>query len=181
MTNGELVRVSDAEREQAVASLREHLVHGRLSLEEFTQRMAAAYDATTSNDLAELQRDLPSAPVQPERRRRAVRLLVSIFGAAKRTGSLRVRQDVLCLAVFGAVSLDLRGALIEGDHVRVHAFTAFGAVDVTVPEGVEVDLTGLAIFGSKGTTGKPGTLRPGAPLVHVNAFVVFGGARVNVK
>lgn len=45
----DLVRVSDADRERAVASLREHLVHGRLSLEEFTQR--------TSTGLAQLQRD----------------------------------------------------------------------------------------------------------------------------
>ena len=35
----DLVRVSDADRERAVASLREHLVQARLSLEEFTQRM----------------------------------------------------------------------------------------------------------------------------------------------
>jgi Domain of unknown function (DUF1707) len=43
----ELVRVSDSDRERAVATLREHLVQGRPSLEEFTQRMSAAYSATT--------------------------------------------------------------------------------------------------------------------------------------
>jgi hypothetical protein len=175
----ELVRVSDADREHAVSSLREHLVQGRLSLEEFTQRMTSAYDAKTSTDLAELQRDLPETP--PEPRRSALRHLVAIFGAARRTGALRVQQNLVCVAIFGSVTLDLRGALIEGDEVNVRAFTAFGSVEVIVPEGVEVDLTGLALFGSKETRGKPGTLRRGAALVRVNAFVLFGSTEVQVK
>jgi len=174
-----LVRVSDADRERAVASLREHLVQGRLSLEEFTQRMESAYGATTSTDLAELQHDLPEAPPTP--RRSALRLLVAIFGGARRSGSLRVQPNLVCVAIFGGVTLDLRGALIEGDEVRVQAFAAFGGIDVIVPEGVEVDLTGLALFGAKETQGKPGTLRPGAPLVRVNALVLFGGTTVRVK
>jgi hypothetical protein len=179
VTNGELVRVSDADREHAVGSLREHLVQGRLSLEEFTQRMESAYGATTSTDLAQLQRDLPETA--PERRRSALRFLVAIFGGARRSGSLRVQQRLFCVAVFGGVTLDLRGALIEGDEVTVQAIAAFGGIDVIVPEGVEVDLTGLAIFGAKETRGKPGTLRPGAPLIRVNAIVAFGGATVRVK
>jgi len=97
--SGDLVRVSDADREHAVASRREHLVQGR---------MTSAYDAKTSNDLAELQRDLPMTA--PEPRRSALRHLVAIFGAAKRTGALRVQQHLVCVAIFGSVTLDLRGA-----------------------------------------------------------------------
>ena len=175
----ELVRVSDSDRERAVASLREHLVQGRLSLEEFTQRMASAYAATTSSDLAELQRDLPEATPQP--RRSALSRLVAVFGSAKRTGSLRVQQQLMCLAAFGSVTLDLRGAVIEGDEVDVRAVSVFGSVEVIVPEGVEVDLTGLALFGSKETRGETGRLRPGAPLVRVDALVLFGSAEVKVK
>jgi hypothetical protein len=175
----DIVRASDSDRERAVASLREHLVQGRLSLEEFTQRMAAAYDATTSTELAELEHDLPAAP--PEPRRSALGNLVAVFGSAKRTGSLRVQQQLLCAAVFGSVTLDLRGALIEGDEVSVRAVAVFGSVEVIVPEGVEVDLGGLALFGSKETRGDPGMLRPGAPLVRVNAFVLFGSTEVRVK
>jgi predicted membrane protein len=92
-----------------------------------------------------------------------------------------VQQNLVCVAIFGSVMLDLRGALIEGDEVNVRAFTAFGSVEVIVPEGVEVDLTGLALFGSKETRGKPGTLRRGAALVRVNAFVLFGSTEVQVK
>jgi uncharacterized protein DUF1707 len=180
---GDLVRVSDADRDRAVASLRDHLVEGRLSLEEFTQRMDAAYLATTSADLAALEADLPAKTqaALPDRRR-AVGFTLAIFGGAKRAGSFRVREKIVSLTLFGGTTLDLRGATLEGDVVTIHSLTMFGGFDVIVPEGVEVDLTGLAIFGAKemkGTTS--GVVRPGAPLVRVNAFVLFGGASVRVR
>jgi Domain of unknown function (DUF1707)/Cell wall-active antibiotics response 4TMS YvqF len=180
--SGGLVRVSDAERDRVVASLREHLVEGRLSLEEFSQRTSAAYAATTAADLAALEHDLPApSTAVPARRRSAVRFLVAVFGSTKRTGSLRVREHLLSLSVFGSVTLDLRGALVEGDTISINSVTVFGSLDVIVPEGVEVDLNGLAIFGSKQTQGRPVRLMPGAPLVRVHALVVFGTANVRAK
>jgi hypothetical protein len=179
--SSDLVRVSDAERERTVASLREHLVQGRLTLEEFTQRMTAAYAAATAADLSALEHDLPAEPVVPERRRRPTGLLVSIFGGTGRRGSFRVREHVVCLTIFGGTTLDLRGALLEGDVVNVHSVTIFGGLDVIVPEGVELDLNGLAIFGAKEIKGSRAALRPGAPLVRVNAFVLFGAANARVK
>jgi hypothetical protein len=182
MSGGDLVRVSDAEREREVAALREHLVQGRLSLEEFTNRMAAAYAATTSADLAALESDLPAvAGAVQERPRRATGFLLALFGGTKRAGSFRVREHVVCITLFGGTTLDLRGALLEGDVVNIQSFTMFGGLDVIVPEGVEVDLSGLAIFGAKETRGKPTVLQPGAPLVRVNAFVIFGAATVRMK
>ena len=178
----DLVRASDADRERTVASLRDHLMLGRLSLEEFTQRLDAAYAATTSADLAAIEHDLPAAPASlPERRRRGTGFLLAVFGGTKRAGSFRVRDHVVCITVFGGTTLDLRGAQLEADVVNVHSFTLFGGFDVIVPEGVEVDLSGLAVFGAKETKGKGGLLHPGAPLVRVNAFVVFGAATVRVK
>lgn len=175
-----LVRVSDGDRERTVASLREHLVDGRLSLEEFTQRVSAAYEATTSADLEELERDLPAA-TPAERPRRATGFLLSLFGGTTRAGSFRVREHVVCVTVFGGTTLDLRGALLEADVVNIRSLTLFGGFDVVVPEGVEVDLNGLAIFGGKETKGAPAAVRPGAPLVRVTALVLFGGATVKVK
>jgi hypothetical protein len=179
----DLVRVSDADRERAVASLREHLVRGRLSLEEFTERMDAAYAATTAGDLVALERDLP-AETQPAAlpdRRRPVGFTLAIFGGAKRAGGFRVRERIMSLTLFGGTTLDLRGATVEGDVVTIHSLTIFGGFDVIVPEGVDVDLTGLAIFGAKEMKGTSGVVRPGAPLVRVNAFVLFGGASVKVR
>src|SRR5258708_34577008 len=43
--DGPSLRVSDADREQTVILLREHLLAGRLTLEEFSERIEAALNA----------------------------------------------------------------------------------------------------------------------------------------
>jgi hypothetical protein len=53
------IRVSDAERDQAVAELSEHYQAGRLTLEEFDDRSSQALGARTGSDLDGLFTDLP--------------------------------------------------------------------------------------------------------------------------
>jgi Domain of unknown function (DUF1707) len=63
------IRVSDAERDQAVAELSEHFQSGRLTQEEFEDRSGRALQARTVSDLAGLFTDLPhntvSVPAPP--------------------------------------------------------------------------------------------------------------------
>jgi DUF1707 SHOCT-like domain len=54
-----VIRVSDAERDQAVAELSEHYQAGRLTLEEFDDRSGQALRARTGSDLDGLFTDLP--------------------------------------------------------------------------------------------------------------------------
>jgi hypothetical protein len=54
------VRVSDAEREAVVARLQAALTEGRLELQEFEERSAAAYAAKTEAELVPLTSDLPA-------------------------------------------------------------------------------------------------------------------------
>jgi hypothetical protein len=61
-----LLRIGNAEREQAVQALGEHFAQGRLTPEEFDERMTAAYDARTASDLDRLFLDLPRPGQQPE-------------------------------------------------------------------------------------------------------------------
>jgi Domain of unknown function (DUF1707) len=53
------IRVSDAERDQAVAELSEHFQSGRLTQEEFEDRSGRALQARTESDLVGLFNDLP--------------------------------------------------------------------------------------------------------------------------
>jgi cell wall-active antibiotic response 4TMS protein YvqF len=85
---------------------------------------------------------------------------------------------VLCLTTFGNIDLDLRGATLEGDVITILALGGFGAVDVYVPEGVEVDLRGLAIFGHARARGGDPPPRPGTPLVRVYALSLWAGIDV---
>ncbi|AZZ43203.1 DUF1707 domain-containing protein [Acidipropionibacterium jensenii] len=56
------MRIGDSDRDAAVAALRDHHVAGRLTAEEFDDRMAAALAAHTRADLDELFGDLPKDP-----------------------------------------------------------------------------------------------------------------------
>ncbi len=83
------LRAGDADREQTVARLREHAVEGRLSLEEFTDRMSTAYLAGTKNQLDELLSDLPSRGTAPVSRRKPTRFVFSVLGSSEREGRIR--------------------------------------------------------------------------------------------
>ena len=62
MATGPDLRIGDADREAAAAMLREHYAQGRLTLEEFNQRLDAVFAATMQSQLNQLTRDLPHIP-----------------------------------------------------------------------------------------------------------------------
>ena len=65
MANEEL-RIGDHERDEAVELLQEHMSSGRLTSDEFNERMSKALEAKTGSDLAVLFTDLPGRhPGQP--------------------------------------------------------------------------------------------------------------------
>lgn len=53
------LRVSDADRDKAIAELSEHFQAGRLTLDEFEERSGRALNAKTAGDLRGLFTDLP--------------------------------------------------------------------------------------------------------------------------
>jgi Domain of unknown function (DUF1707) len=53
------IRASDADRDRAAALLREHHAAGRLTVEEFGERMERALQAKTLGEIDELLEDLP--------------------------------------------------------------------------------------------------------------------------
>ena len=63
MASDQTIRASDRDRDAVVDALRDAYISGRLTLEEFHERTAAAYDGRTWGDLRELTKDLPVQPV----------------------------------------------------------------------------------------------------------------------
>ena len=174
------LRASDAEREQVVSELREHAAQGRLTLEEFSQRVDEAYAAKTVAELDEVKRELPSVSALPATRprRKARRWLVSVMGGADRRGRWRVPEKMAVVSLMGGCDLDLRQAQIEHDEVTITIFSVMGGTDVYVPEGIEVDLGGLAIMGGNDEHGHDLPPRPGTPLIRLRMFTLMGGTDV---
>jgi Domain of unknown function (DUF1707) len=84
MSTGPDLRIGDADREAAATHLREHYAQGRLSLDEFNQRLDAAFAAKTQQQLHALTADLPRSAAA------AAPLPVTVGGGG---GRERARQD----------------------------------------------------------------------------------------
>ncbi|HET7034872.1 MAG TPA: DUF1707 domain-containing protein [Thermomicrobiaceae bacterium] len=186
MSDDELL-VSDAERESALAGLREAYVEGRLNLEEYSQRMDATLAARTRGQLAELTRDLPaiaspaapgstyaapSGPLQP-----APNWTVSIMSDTKRQGRWRLREPLNALSLMASLRLDLRQADIPHEAV-LNVFVIMGDVKILVPEGVEVDFGEITLMGSQQDKRTSPPPPPGAPVVRLRGFVLMGNVEV---
>src|SRR5438046_6148626 len=130
-----VVRASDAEREQTAELLRRHMVNGRLTLEEFVQRVDAVYGSRSRAELDALTRDLPADSLAPGRRSklRPKRFTGVAFGRVERKGRWRVPRVATLAVVFGDADLDLRTAEIEDKAVTLTAFVLFGNADFYVP------------------------------------------------
>src|SRR5579863_7601491 len=63
MATDDPIRASDADRDSVVDVLREAYTEGRLTADEFDERMSAAYVSKTWGQLRELTVDLPVQPV----------------------------------------------------------------------------------------------------------------------
>ncbi len=181
--------VADVDRERVVELLRECCADGRLTFGELADRAGAAYTARTGGELAAVLEGLPAATA-PEpaiagtgggAARRAVHLTVSLMSGVSRRGRWRVAPHSVVVAVMGGCCLDLRSATIEGTEVVIDVLALMGCVDVIVPEGVDVDLQGLAIMGGKESRIAPVPVRPGTPLVRVRGLAVMGGVVVRSR
>ena len=63
MATDDPIRASDVDRDVVVATLRDAYTAGRLTLDEFDERMADAYASKTWGDLRQLTIDLPTQPI----------------------------------------------------------------------------------------------------------------------
>jgi Cell wall-active antibiotics response 4TMS YvqF len=106
-------------------------------------------------------------------RPRPTRLTAALLGHVTRRGRLRLRRWALAASAFGDLDFDLRDAVIERPQTTVTVLAALGNVDISVPEGVNVDVAGLAIFGHRRDWGRD-VDRPDAPWVRVRVLGVAG-------
>ena len=183
-------RIADTDRDRVVALLRMHCTEGRITLDEFSDRVGDVYRARTAGDLDAVVSDLPvpwsddrppaDEPEALRRRARSVRWLVAIFSSSSRRGRFRLDDEAAVVAAFGDCTLDLSEASIEGPNPLVSVAALFGNVTVIVPEGIEVNLQGLPLFGSTRCDTGSAPAVPGSPVVTVRAFAAFGDVRVRL-
>lgn len=177
------VRVSDPERERTIELLKRQTGHGRLTLEEFSERAGLAWASGTRGELEQLTRDLPSegAPVPATRRLRSTAWTVAVMGDSSRKGRWRVAPRTNAVSLMGDCQLDLRAAEFSDGDIMINAGALMGSVDIVVPEGIEVELSGIPIMGKKQLRVRDTPRIPGSPRVRVRALALMGSVTVRSK
>jgi hypothetical protein len=174
------LRASDADRDAVIDLLSAAAADGRLTLEEHGERLDRAHAARTLGELAELTADLAAPTAQPIRLdgRRAV---AGVMSRERRDGRWVVPASFPVAAVLGEVVLDLRDALLQSERTIVYATVIAGHLEVIVPEGVAVIVSGRSVLGRQRIRGARGTGTAGGPhagpVIEIRAVSVGGTIR----
>ncbi len=202
------VLVSDADRGRFADVIGDAFAEGRLTRDEYEERLSVAMAARTVGDLVPVLEGLPPAtqaaalaplvglhdlpaPTQgqapatahwfpPEGTESSSSAVVAIFGGATRKGEWVVPAQLTAFALFGGVELDLRSATFAGGEAEIIAVAVMGGIDITVPEGLTVQVDGMGIFGGFDQRAE-GPGRPGAPVLRIKGAALFGGVDVKRK
>ncbi|HVM52867.1 MAG TPA: DUF1707 domain-containing protein [Acidimicrobiales bacterium] len=185
------IRASDAEREYVVDVLRGHCTEGRIDLDEFSERVNRVYAARTIGELTDITADLPVPMTSQEvassgareagRTRKAVRWTIAVMSGQGRKGRWRVEGDTNVVAFMGGAVIDLRDAEIAGDEITVRCIAFMGGIEVIVPEGIEVHVSGIPFMGGFDNKVADVAVLPGTPVVRITGLAFMGGVDVKSK
>ena len=106
--------------------------------------------------------------------------MVAIMGGEERKGRWRPARRTNALSIMGGVDIDLREAELA-DGAEILATAVMGAVTITVPPGVSVEMSGFALMGGNTGPDDKSLPLPDAPVVHVRAYSLMGGVVVERK
>lgn len=196
------MRASDAERERIAEVLRDAVAEGRLDMEEFEERLEAAYTARTHAQLEPLVRDLPApgaatAPEPPPADAPGglaardgwagriggaptSKMGVAIMGGFQRKGTWTAPRAFTAVALMGGGEIDLREARFEGREIVIRCFAFMGGIEVIVPPDLETHVSGIGIMGGFDHGGSADG-DPTGPRVTITGLAVFGGVDVQRK
>jgi len=185
-TSQPALRVGDQDRDAVVSLLQASFAEGRLSDEEFDTRTRAALTARTSDDLDRLHADLPrpsAAPAAPGSGGPVPgRLALAYKGPVRRAGRWRVPERFSTVVYKGTGTLDLRAAELTGPHTTIRAVAYKSRIDIWVPPGMRVELTGMGV--SRGWSPDEEwerVLPPDAPVLHVRGVAYKGSIEISTR
>src|SRR5215467_5569253 len=176
------IRASDAERDATLERLSAATGDGRLTLEEFSQRMDRATTAKTRAELDRLVADLPTTPgaagnAVAGRDPGRSSWHISPIGGLSVSGPWRMERSVIVVSLIGGADLDLSQTQLAGPEVTLTKVSLLGGVSIGVPPGIRVDTSGFSLIGGTSIDAGPEP-GPDAPTVHIRAFSLLGGTRI---
>ena len=200
------ILISDADRGRFADVIGNAFAEGRLTRDEYEERLSTTMSARTVADLVPVLEGLPPAQsaaalaplvgmgavvpaaanagdvaqrnwLPPSGATPSSSSVVAIFGGASRKGEWVVPEQLTTFAMFGGVELDLSTASFAQSTSEINAIAVFGGVEITVPDGLTVHVEGIGIFGGFDQKAE-GPGEPGAPSLVIKGAALFGGVEV---
>jgi hypothetical protein len=141
------LRASDADRDRVIDVLRAATADGRLTADEFNERMAAALSSRTHRQLAALTADLASPPAsrapEPARAENVIRI-DQRAGSVQRTGRWVVPERLELHLSWSDMTIDFTDAVITHDTLHIDMKMRGGSLILVVGPGIVVDADSLA-------------------------------------
>ena len=137
------------QREQAIERLSRSFAEDAITMDEFELRAELVYSALTAAELRALVADLPAeiGPVDGKRSKGAsvARIVTgdrinTFLGSTERRMPAAVPRQLSVRTMLGNTELDFRGSRFEPGITELHVRCLFGNVEITVPDGVRVEL-----------------------------------------
>ena len=142
------MRASDADRDRVVDVLRDAAGDGRLTADEFEERMEAALSSRTLGELAVLTADLGPGPGRPDAAPAQAEDMVRIDqrgGSVRRTGGWVVPRLLELRTSWCDVTLDFTEAVIVADTLLIDMHMRGGSLILVSRPGIVVDADYLAV------------------------------------
>ena len=168
--------LTDADREAAAERLTDAAGAGRLTLEEFSDRVGVVWGSESRAELERATAGIERPP--PVGSTRTVSTVVSIMGDQRRSGRWRLPARVRGWCLMGDIHLDLRSVVCAEPEVEITTWTLMGDLHVVVPDGVEVELRGFDLLGDRELRLAPVPRVAGTPLIRVRAYTLMGDVTV---
>ncbi|WP_157472798.1 DUF1707 domain-containing protein [Frankia sp. EAN1pec] len=173
--------ITDADRQATADQLRAACGDGRLTLDEFSERVGGAWAAQTAEELAQAGAGIvpPRVGIQ-----RSSSTIVNILGDGRRLGRWRMPRRTVIVNLLGDWTLDLRGALMDEDAVTdgvldILYISLIGDLTISVPDGMEVDMSGLVVLGDRHLELAMVSERPGTPRLRLRLAGLIGDVWVS--
>ena len=141
------VRASDADRDRVIDVLRAATADGRLTADEFSERMEAALSSRTFRELAPLTADLVAIPASRAPEPAPAKDVIRIDqrgGTVQRTGRWLVPLRLEMHPSWCDVSINFTEAVIRHDTLHIDMKMRGGSLILVVGPGIVVDADSLA-------------------------------------
>jgi len=178
-------------RERTIAELCRGFAQEHIDAEQLQARLDEAQRASTVEQLRALVADIPAVhePVASAGTQLAhpsqvspQQTVVAVMANTTRKGAWTPSRQLNVIAVMGGAELDFREARMPPGITELNVFAWMGGVEVVVPQGVRVEMNGIALMGgfeehSRAMDPPP----PDAPVLRVGGFALMAGVEVSVR